>query len=92
MLKSVSPVQKYEIEVYFADGTHGIYDLKHLAGRGVFKIWDIDDTFNKVFISPEFNAITWSGDLDIDTINVYCTLKNIDVDEYLKSSLKYASY
>jgi hypothetical protein len=69
-----------------------MYDLNHLAGRGVFKIWDVDDNFNNVFISLESKAITWPGELDIDTINVYCALKNIRVEEYLKSSLQQASY
>ncbi len=92
VLKSVQPVEKYKISVCFLDGTNGIYDLNHLAQKGVFKMWDIDDNFNKVFINPESKAISWLGELDIDTINVYCALKNINVDQYLKSSSLHACY
>ena len=87
VLTSVQPVEKYKIHVQFVDGTNAICDLNHLVGRGVFKMWDIDDNFNKVFINPESKAISWPGELGIDTINVYCALKNIKADEYLKSSV-----
>lgn len=92
ILKSVHSIDKYKIDVHFLDGTNGIYDLGHLAGRGVFKIWDNGNNFYKVFINPESKSISWPGELDIDTINVYCTLKNIKVDEYLKCSAHHAPY
>lgn len=77
---SVAAIKKYKIEVCFDDGTKGTYDLKHKAGSGVFREWDNQNHFFEVFINPESGAITWPGELDIDTITVYCTVKNISVE------------
>ena len=82
-IKSVTAVKKYLLHVVFADGTEGDYDISHLAGKGIFKTWDANNNFYKVFINPESGAISWSGELDIDTINVYCAVNNINVDAYL---------
>jgi hypothetical protein len=75
----------------FIDDTKGDYDISHLAGKGVFKSWDTDNNFYKVTINPESGAITWPGDLDIDTVNVYCKIKGISVNAYL-SSERHAAY
>jgi Protein of unknown function (DUF2442) len=82
-IKSVTAVKKYLLHVVFADGTEGDYNVSHLAGKGVFKTWDADNNFYKVFISPESGAISWPGELDIGTVNAYCTVRNITVDAYL---------
>ncbi len=81
---SVKSIEKYKLHVLFADGLEGIYDAGHLAQKGVFKVWDIDNTFEKVFISPGSGAITWPGDMDIDTLKVYTTIKGISSDTFLK--------
>lgn len=89
-IKSVKAIKNYLLHVMFADDTEGNYDASHLAGKGVFKVWDTEDNFYKVFINPESGAISWPGDLDIDTINIYCAIKNINVDAYL--TREHASY
>ncbi|MGI8635108.1 MAG: DUF2442 domain-containing protein [Segetibacter sp.] len=91
-ISSVKAIEKYKIYVAFKDRTEGIYDLSHLAGRGVFKAWEDGANFYQVSINPESGAITWPGELDIDTIAVYCALKNIAVDEYLNLTGEHASY
>ncbi|MEO6327420.1 MAG: DUF2442 domain-containing protein [Ginsengibacter sp.] len=85
-VKSVTAVRKYLLHVVFMDNTKGDYDVSHLAGKGVFKSWDADDNFYKVFINAGSGTISWPGELDIDTINVYCAVNNIDVDSYLRQS------
>ena len=55
---SVKAIEKYRLHVLFSDGTEGVYDAGHLAGKGVFKAWDIKDAFEKVYISPDSGAIT----------------------------------
>ncbi len=89
---SVIAKVKYKIFVKFNDRTEGTYDLSQLAGKGVFKVWDEDEIFFQVYINPESGAITWPGELDIDIITVYCAIKNIAVDEYLKTKTDYAAY
>jgi Protein of unknown function (DUF2442) len=82
-IKSVTTIEKYILRIVFADGTEGDYDISHLSGKGVFKAWDTDKMFYKVFINPESGAISWPGELDVDTINIYCAIKGISVDSYL---------
>lgn len=88
---SVEALKKYKLKVHFSDGTKGIYDVADLAGKGVFKIWDIDDNFFKVFINKESGAISWPGEIDIDTINTYCTIKGISPDKYFSNQMRYAT-
>lgn len=90
-IKSVTAIKKYLLHVVFADGKKGDYNISHLAGKGVFKTWDDDDNFYKAFINSESGTISWPGELDIDTINVYCTINNIPVDAYL-TQVKHAAY
>ncbi|HLL43745.1 MAG TPA: DUF2442 domain-containing protein [Segetibacter sp.] len=76
-LISVTAIGKYKLYVRFSDASEGEYDVSHLAGKGVFKTWDTDNNFFKVSINTESGAITWPGELDIDTINVYCKMKGV---------------
>ena len=87
---SVEALEKYKIKVVFADELQGVYDVSDLAGTGVFKIWDIDDNFFKVFINQESGAISWRDEIEIDTINTYCTLKRISPDHFFHNQMKYA--
>ena len=87
---SVKAIEKYKLKVVFSDGVQGIYELSDLAGKGVFKIWDMDDIFFKVFIDEESGAISWPGEIDIDTINAYCIIKGISPDIFFNKQMKYA--
>jgi hypothetical protein len=89
---SVTAIGKYKIYVRFSDATEGEYDVGHLADKGVFKSWDADNNFSKVSINTESGAITWPGELDIDTINAYCQIKGLDVDTYLNSKQQHTAY
>ena len=82
-IKAVTALKKYVLYVEFTDGTKGNYDVGFLAGKGVFKSWDKDDSFFKVYINADSGAISWPGELDIDTINIYCAIKGIDANSYL---------
>ena len=86
-IKTVKAIEKYKLHVLFSNGTEGIYDAGHLAGKGVFKAWDKDNNFEKVFISPDSGAITWPGEMDIDTIKVYSIIKGIPSGDILNSEL-----
>ena len=90
-IKSVTALENYVLHVVFFDGVEGDYDISHLAGKGVFEIWNTEDNFYKVFIDPESGAISWPGELDIDIINVYCTIKGISPDAFLIKE-QYATY
>ncbi len=89
---SVKAIQKYKIVVQFNDGTEGVCDLSHLAGKGIFSLWEKDNNFSKVFINNESGAITWPGEIDLDTLNIYCKIKGISTDKYLQSQTNHATY
>lgn len=91
LITSIQPLDKYHLFVAFDDGTSCNISLNNLAGKGVFKVWDEGDTFFKVYIHPVSKAITWNEDIDIDTLQVYCTLKNITIEEFINNN-KYATY
>jgi len=91
-ITSVNAIEKYKLFVSFNDGTEGIYDLQEVAGKGVFKSWDENDNFSKVFINKENGAISWPGELDIDTLNAYFVINNISPEEYFQSQKKYAEH
>ncbi len=84
LVEKVLPIEKYKLAVTFNDGKVGVVDLSHLAGEGVFKTWDEEDNFSKVFISEESKAITWLGGIDIDTYNIYSTISGLHPKEFLK--------
>lgn len=79
---SAASLGKYKLRLSFDDGVEGIVDLSDLAGKGVFKAWESDDTFNKVFIDKESGAIAWPGNLDIDTLNCYLQIKEMTYSQY----------
>jgi len=36
----VTPLPGFRLRLRYTDGTEGEVDLSHLAGRGVFRLWD----------------------------------------------------
>lgn len=63
----------FRIWVRFEDGTAGEIDLSHLAGRGVFEIWDEPSVFAAVHLGSG-GSIAWSEDVEICADSVYLTL------------------
>lgn len=86
-ITSVKALEKYRVRVQFDDDINGVLDLSELSGKDAFKQWDEDDNFDKVFIDPESGAITWPGNLDIDTLTAWLQLKGMSYEQY-KSTLQ----
>jgi hypothetical protein len=89
---SVEAIEKYKLKIKFADRTSGIYDVSDLAGKGVFKIWDTNDTFFKVVVNADSGAISWPGEIEIDTINAYCSIKGISPEAYFQNQMDHATH
>lgn len=66
----VRAVPSYKVWVRFADGTEGEADLSHLAGRGVFALWQDDAAFQNVHVGPH-GQIAWSEEAEICPDNLY---------------------
>ena len=92
VIVAVKAIDKYKLNVQFDDGIEGTYDVSHLAGKGIFKSWDIDDNFFKVGIHEESGAISWPGELDLDSLNIYCIIKGVTPENIFHNSVTHASY
>ena len=55
----------YRIWIRFEDGVSGEVDLSELVGKGVFRRWENEDEFRKVFIDPETGTVAWPGEIDL---------------------------
>jgi hypothetical protein len=67
----VSSLGKYKIKIRFSDGTEGIMELSELANKGVFKTWEENELFDKIYINKESMAIAWNEELEICPTSVY---------------------
>ncbi|MBI5395621.1 MAG: DUF2442 domain-containing protein [Verrucomicrobia bacterium] len=83
-LVAVTPREKYRIWVRYSDGAQGEVDLGHLAGKGVFKFWDIGSNFQKAHVS-DGGAVAWTDDIEICPDNVYLRLTGKSVAELFPS-------
>ena len=72
-LTQVKPLPGYRIWIRYDDGVSGEIDLSHLAGKGVFKIWDEPGRFENVRIDA-YGAIAWGDDIDMCRYALYMEL------------------
>ena len=66
----LKPLPEYKLRVRFADGVEGEADLSHLAGKGVFSIWNDYAEFEKARIG-EHGELLWEGGVDLCPDAVY---------------------
>ncbi len=78
----VHPRAGYRIWLRYADGVAGEIDLSHLAGKGVFKIWDEPRYFAKVHITPH-RAIAWDDDIELCADALYMELTGKSIEEVM---------
>lgn len=60
----VQPRAGYRIWPRYSDGAAGEVDLSHLAGKGVFRVWNDRNFFNGVHVSPH-GSIAWDDDVEL---------------------------
>lgn len=66
----VRPLDNYRIWVKYSDGVEGIADLSHLAGKGVFALWNDYRQFRAVHIGPG-GELAWSDLIDLCPDAIY---------------------
>ena len=66
----VKALPNYKLWVKYSDGVEGVVDLSHLAGKGVFALWNDYSAFEKVYLGPH-HEIAWSDEVDICADKVY---------------------
>ncbi len=76
----VKTLENYKIWVKYDDGIEGTIDLSHLAGKGVFSLWNDYKEFEKVFISKS-GAIAWTDQVDICPVSIYMQITGKSPEE-----------
>ena len=69
----VRPLARYRVWLRYQDGTEGEVDLSHLAGKGVFSVWEQEGVFARVKLGPH-GQIEWPGEVDLCPDALYLTL------------------
>ena len=78
----VEAKQAYRIWLKYEDGVNGELDLGHLAGKGVFKAWDVPGYFKTVRVT-EYGSIAWgdTDDLELCSDALYMRLTGKPIEE-----------
>lgn len=74
----------YRIWVRYADGVEGEVDLSHLAGRGVFSLWNDYGEFEMVHVGPG-GAIAWSNEIDLCPDAIYMRITGKTPEEVFRN-------
>jgi hypothetical protein len=67
------PLDGYKVWLKFDDGSAGEVDLTHLAGKGVFAVWDNYENFKKISVE-ENRRLVWSDEIELDADALYMKL------------------
>lgn len=89
---SVKPISKYKIWLKYSDETEGEVELSNLAGKGIFKFWDLNDNFMSVYIDSDSKAIAWSDEIDLCPDTLFLTLKGITFEDWKINTSSYATH
>jgi hypothetical protein len=89
MLKpvEVKALADYKIWVKYSDGVEGVANLSHLAGKGVFELWNDYSAFEKVYIGSS-GQIAWSDKIDICPDSIYMEIIRKSPEEIFPSMKK----
>ncbi len=77
---AVEPRENYRIWILYGDGSAGEVDLSHLAGRGVFALWNEPRQFEAVFITPD-GGIAWGEEIELCPDALYMKLTGKTLEE-----------
>lgn len=88
-LIQVEPLPGYRLRVQYADGVAGVVDLSHLAGKGVFRLWNDPKAFGRVSLGTG-GEVCWSDEVDLCADALYLQVTGKQPDDVF-SGLKKAS-
>ena len=75
----VKPLPEFKLRLRYSDGAEGVVDLSHLAGKGVFRVWNRAGAFENVSIGSG-GEIRWGDAVDLcpDALYMQVTGKSPD--------------
>jgi hypothetical protein len=80
-LKSAEARLGYKLFVEFEDGVNGIIDLNKWKGKGVFELWNDENNFKALKITPD-KKLEWNEVIDMDPDAFYLQLIGKTFEEY----------
>ena len=91
-ITNVKVLKEYKLELGFSNGVHGVVDLSHLVGKGVFALWMDYKAFEKVEIGSS-GELLWSDQIDLCPDSLYLQVTRQEPEDIfpnLKKKLAYA--
>jgi hypothetical protein len=76
----VRALPNYRIWIRYADGSEGEVDVSHLAGKGVFSLWNEEEAWENVRIAED-GAIRWTDEVELCPDATYMKLTGQSPDE-----------
>jgi hypothetical protein len=89
---NVKVLNDYKVELEYDNGRQGIADLSHLAGKGVFSLWNNYDAFRNVKIGSS-GELVWNDQVDLCPDSLYLKITNQEPEDLfpgLKQKTAYA--
>ena len=86
----VEPREGYRIWLRYSDGAAGEVDLSHLAGRGVFEVWNDRNYFETVHVALH-GAVAWGQDIELCPDALYMQLTGATVSEVIPGADRLAN-
>ena len=80
----VRALPNYRLWLRYPDGVAGEVDLSHLAGEGVFALWNDPREFEKVHVGPLGN-IAWTDEIDICPDALYMEITGMSPEEFFEA-------
>ncbi|HPD64224.1 MAG TPA: DUF2442 domain-containing protein [Bacteroidia bacterium] len=87
----VKALENYKIWLKYPDNKEGVIDLSHLIGSGVFKAWEDELFFKKVYIDPETGAVAWNETIELCPETLYEKLIKLMDSSLNEPDSEYAS-
>jgi len=87
----VVPLPGFRISIEYDDGVTGEVDLSHLAGKGVFKLWQQTGAFEGVAVADD-GAIRWSDEVEICPDSLYLQITQRSAEDVFPNLTKAGSH
>jgi hypothetical protein len=81
---NVRALPGYKLWIKYSNGVEGEADLSHLAGKGVFALWNDYAAFQQVYIGAH-GEIAWSEEIDLCPDSIYMKITGRTPEELFPS-------
>jgi hypothetical protein len=86
----VKALTDFRLWLHYPDGVSGTVDLSHLAGKGVFALWNDPRQFARVYIGS-LGSISWTEEVELCPDALYMEITGKSPKEVFPSLLPKAA-